>query len=37
MLTGQNANVGMLPPSDSEEESEEEELVAATKTKQVKF
>ena len=32
---GQNANVGMLPPSDSEEESEEEEVLGATKSKQV--
>ena len=33
--TGQNANVGMLPPSDSEDESEEEEVPTATKSKQV--
>lgn len=32
---GQNANVGMLPPSDSEDESEEEEVLEATKSKQV--
>lgn len=33
-FAGQNANVGMLPPSDSEDESEEEET-APTKAKQV--
>ena len=34
-LTGQNANAGMLPPSDSDDDSDDEPVAAKAKTAQV--